>query len=35
VLGADVVVLERAGLFLREDDDLPGSLCESLEQRFL
>jgi hypothetical protein len=25
-------VLERTGLFLRQDDDLPGSLCESLEQ---
>src|SRR5215213_139280 len=32
VLGADVVVLERARLFLRQDDDLTGSLCESLEQ---
>ena len=32
VLGADVVVLERAGLFLREDDYLPGPFCESLEQ---
>ena len=34
VLGADVVVLERAGLFLRQDDHLPGPLCESLEQLF-
>ena len=32
VLGADVVVLERAGLFLRQDDHLSGPLCESLEQ---
>ena len=32
VLGADVVVLERARLFLGQDDDLAGSLCESLEQ---
>ena len=31
VLGADVVVLERPGLFLGEDDDLARSLCESLE----
>ena len=31
VLGADVVVLERPRLLLREDDDLPCSLCESLE----
>ena len=31
VLGADVVVLERAGLVLCEDDDLAGSLCEALE----
>ena len=31
VLGADVVVLERAGLVLREDDDLSGTLGESLE----
>ncbi len=31
VLGADVVVLERAGLFLGEDDHLAGSLGESLE----
>ena len=35
VLGADVVVLERPRLLLGEDDDLPGSLCESLEQLFL
>jgi hypothetical protein len=33
VLGADVVVLERARLFLCQDDDLTGSLCESLEQK--
>ncbi len=33
VLGADVVVLERARLLLRQDDDLTGSLCESLEQK--
>ena len=32
VLGADVVVLEGAGLVLGEDDDLPGSLGEALEQ---
>ena len=32
VLGADVVVLERARLLLGEDDDLTGALCESLEQ---
>ena len=32
VLGADVVVLERPRLFLREDDHLPGPLCESLKQ---
>ena len=31
VLGADVVVLERPRLFLREDDYLPGPLCESLK----
>jgi hypothetical protein len=31
VLRADVVVLERARLFLRENDHLPGALCESLE----
>ena len=31
VLGADVVVLQRAGLFLCEDDDLTGTLCKSLE----
>ncbi len=34
VLGADVVVLESARLLLREDDDLPCSLCESLEHCF-
>jgi len=33
VLGADVVVLESARLFLRQDDDLTGSLCKSLEQK--
>ena len=32
VLGADVVVLQGAGLFLGEDDHLPGPFCESLEQ---
>ena len=32
VLGADVVVLERASLLLGQDDYLSGSLCESLEQ---
>ena len=32
VLGADVVVLEDAGLLLGEDDHLAGPLCESLEQ---
>jgi hypothetical protein len=31
VLGADVVVLERASFLLGEDDHLTGSLCESLE----
>ena len=31
VLGADVVVLERARLFLRENDNLAGPFCESLE----
>ena len=31
VLRADVVVLELPRLFLREDDDLAGSLCKSLE----
>src|SRR3712207_1551025 len=35
VLGADVVVLERARLFLRENDHLPGALCESLEHVLL
>jgi len=33
VLGADVVVLQRARLFLGQDDYLTGSLCESLEQK--
>ena len=33
VLGADVVVLERPRLLLGEDDDLAGSLGESLEQK--
>ena len=33
VLGADVVVLKAAGLVLRQDDDLPRSLREPLEQR--
>src|SRR5918999_858977 len=33
VLGADVVVLQGAGLVLCEDDDLAGSLREALEQR--
>ncbi len=32
VLGPDVVVLERARLFLSQDHHLPGTLCESLEQ---
>jgi hypothetical protein len=32
VLGADVVVLQRASLFLGQDDYLSGSLCESLKQ---
>ena len=32
VLGADVVVLERAGLVLCEDDYLPRSLGEAFEQ---
>ena len=31
VLGADVVVLERSRLLLRENDHLPGPFCESLE----
>jgi hypothetical protein len=31
VLRADVVVLERPRLLLRENDDLPGPFCESLE----
>ena len=31
VLGADVVVLQRACLVLGENDDLPGPLCEALE----
>jgi hypothetical protein len=31
VLSADVVVLERPRLLLRENDHLPGSFCESLE----
>ena len=31
VLGTDVVVLERARLFLRKDHYLPGPFCESLE----
>ena len=31
VLGADVVVLQGTGFVLREDDDLPGTLCESFE----
>jgi hypothetical protein len=33
VLGADVVVLERASLVLGENDDLPGPFCESFEQK--
>ena len=32
VLGADVVVLQGTRFVLREDDDLPGTLCEPLEQ---
>ena len=35
VLGADVVVLERACLFLGKNDDLAGPLCESLKHRSL
>ena len=35
VLGADVVVLERPRLFLREHDDLSGPFCESLEHAVL
>src|SRR5881398_829499 len=31
VLGADVIVLERAGFLLGQDDHLAGPLCESLE----
>jgi hypothetical protein len=32
VLGADVVVLQRPGFLLGEDDHLAGAFCESLEQ---
>ena len=32
VLGADVVVLQRARLVLGEDDDLASPLCEPFEQ---
>ncbi len=32
VLGADVVVLEGSGLVLRQNHDLPGTLCEPFEQ---
>ena len=35
VLGPDVVVLERARFFLREDHDLAGPFCESLEHSLL
>ena len=35
VLGADVVVLERAGLVLCKDDDLARSLCETLKHKAL
>src|SRR5581483_6549452 len=35
VLGADVVVLERPRLFLRENHNLPGPLRESLEHLVL
>ena len=35
VLGADVVVLQDAGLLLREDDHLPGPFCEALEHLLL
>src|SRR4051812_8826993 len=35
VLGADVVVLERSRFLLRENDDLTGSFCESLEHVLL
>ena len=35
VLGADVVVLESPRLFLGQDDNLAGSLCESLEHKSL
>ncbi len=35
VLGADVVVLQRARFVLRENDDLTGSFSESLEQFLL
>ena len=31
VLGPDVIVLKSPGLFLRQDDHLTGSLCESLK----
>jgi hypothetical protein len=32
VLGTDVIVLQRPRLFLGENDDPPGALCEFLEQ---
>ena len=35
VLGADVVVLERPRLLLRENDHLAGPFCESLEHRVI
>ena len=35
VLGADVVVLERSRFLLRENDDLAGPFCESLEHVLL
>ena len=35
VLGADVVVLERAGLVLCKDYDLARSLCETLKHKAL
>ena len=35
VLGADVVVVQLAGLFLRTDDDVPGLPRESLKHVFI
>ena len=35
VLGADVVVVQTAGLFLRTNDDVPGLPRESLKHAFI